>query len=53
MTSAAEHSGKETAARVSDGAAGNPGDGLLGRDFLDHFSVNIDTAAGVVTLTPK
>jgi Aspartyl protease/Domain of unknown function (DUF4124) len=29
------------------------GDGLLGRDFLDQFSVNIDNAAGVVTLTPK
>jgi hypothetical protein len=29
------------------------GDGLLGRDFLDHFSVTIDNGAGVVTLTPK
>jgi gag-polyprotein putative aspartyl protease/uncharacterized protein DUF4124 len=29
------------------------GDGLLGRDFLDHFTVNIDNGAGVVTLTPK
>ena len=29
------------------------GDGLLGRDFLDRFSVNIDSAAGVVTLSPK
>jgi predicted aspartyl protease len=29
------------------------GDGLLGRDFLDNFSVNIDAAKGVVTLTPK
>ena len=29
------------------------GDGLLGRDFLDQFSVNIDNAAGVVTLTPR
>jgi hypothetical protein len=29
------------------------GDGLLGRDFLDHFSVTIDNAGGVVTLTPK
>jgi aspartyl protease family protein len=28
-------------------------DGLLGRDFLDHFNVNIDTAAGVVTLSPR
>jgi aspartyl protease len=37
------------AAHGVDGA----GDGLLGRDFLDHFSVNIDSAKGVVTLTPK
>jgi predicted aspartyl protease len=37
------------AAHGLDGA----GDGLLGRDFLDHFSVNIDSAKGVVTLTPK
>jgi predicted aspartyl protease len=37
------------AAHGIDGA----GDGLLGRDFLDHFSVNIDSAKGVVTLTPK
>jgi hypothetical protein len=29
------------------------GDGLLGRDFLDQFSVNIDNTAGLVTLTPK
>lgn len=29
------------------------GDGLLGRDFLDHFSVNIDSTKGVVTLTPR
>ena len=28
-------------------------DGLLGRDFLNHFNVNIDTSAGVVTLTPR
>ncbi len=28
-------------------------DGLLGRDFLDHFKVAIDPAAGTVTLTPK
>jgi len=32
---------------------GRGGDGLLGRDFLDHFTVNIDNAAGVVTLTPR
>ncbi len=29
------------------------GDGLLGRDFLVQFTVNIDSAAGVVTLSPK
>ena len=29
------------------------GDGLLGRDFLDRFTVNIDNAAGIVTLTPR
>jgi len=29
------------------------GDGLLGRDFLDNFIVTIDSAARVVTLTPK
>jgi hypothetical protein len=28
-------------------------DGLLGRDFLDNFVVNIDNSAGVVTLAPK
>jgi hypothetical protein len=38
---------------VSHDTGFNHGDGLLGRDFLDHFSVNIDNAAGVVTLTPK
>ena len=29
------------------------GDGLLGRDFLDQFNLNIDSGKGVVTLTPK
>ena len=29
------------------------GDGLLGRDFLDRFSVNIDSSNGIVTLSPK
>jgi predicted aspartyl protease len=29
------------------------GDGLLGRDFLDRFTINIDSANGVVTLSPK
>jgi len=28
-------------------------DGLLGRDFLDKFTITIDNAAGVLTLTPK
>jgi len=27
-------------------------DGLLGRDFLDHFKVVMDPAAGIVTLVP-
>jgi predicted aspartyl protease len=29
------------------------GDGLLGRDFLDQFTVNIDSTAGFVTISPK
>lgn len=29
------------------------GDGLLGRDFLDQFTVSIDSTAGVVTISPK
>ena len=29
------------------------GDGLLGRDFLDNFTVRIDNTAGIVTLTPR
>jgi len=29
------------------------GDGLLGRDFLDRFTVSIDSSRGVVTLTSK
>lgn len=28
-------------------------DGLLGRDFLSHFNVAIDSAQGVVTLSPR
>ena len=28
-------------------------DGVLGRDFLDQFNVNIDSSKGVVTLSPK
>ena len=31
----------------------NVGDGLLGRDFLDQFNVNIDSGKGVLTLSPK
>ena len=29
------------------------GDGLLGRDFLSHFNVTVDSKAGIVTLAPK
>jgi hypothetical protein len=29
------------------------GDGLLGRDFLDNFTITIDNTAGTLTLTPK
>jgi hypothetical protein len=36
-----------------DAGLGSAQDGLLGRDFLDHFTVTIDNTAGVVTLTPK
>jgi predicted aspartyl protease len=32
---------------------GFDGDGLLGRDFLDRFTVTIDNRAGIVTLTPR
>jgi hypothetical protein len=32
---------------------GGAGDGLLGRDFLDRFTITIDSTAGVVTLAPK
>lgn len=28
-------------------------DGLLGRDFLNHFTVTIDSKSGVVSLAPK
>src|SRR5438309_1990006 len=28
-------------------------DGLLGMDFLEHFTLTVDSAAGRVTLTPK
>jgi hypothetical protein len=36
-----------------DSGLGSGRDGLLGRDFLDNFIVTIDSAARVVTLTPK
>ncbi|MGH7384704.1 MAG: aspartyl protease family protein [Candidatus Rokuibacteriota bacterium] len=36
-----------------DADLGSGTDGLLGRDFLDHFIVTIDSVARVVTLTPK
>jgi hypothetical protein len=29
------------------------GEGLLGRDYLDRFIVNIDNQVGIVTLTPR
>jgi predicted aspartyl protease len=29
------------------------GDGLLGRDYLDNFTITIDNTAGLLTLTPK
>jgi len=33
--------------------AGDSGEGLLGRDFLDQFKVTMDAAAGEVHLAPK
>jgi predicted aspartyl protease len=39
--------------RVASYDVSGAGDGLLGRDFLDRFSVNIDSANGIVTLSPK
>jgi predicted aspartyl protease len=39
--------------RVASYDVPSAGDGLLGRDFLDRFSVNIDSTNGVVTLSPK
>jgi predicted aspartyl protease len=40
--------------RVASHDTGLPdGDGLLGRDFLDRFTVNIDSKAGVVTISPR
>jgi hypothetical protein len=37
----------------SGGAAGYSIDGLLGRDVLDVFTLNVDTASGRATLTPR
>jgi predicted aspartyl protease len=36
-----------------DAQMGDGAEGLLGRDFLDHFRVTIDNARGVVELAPK
>ena len=38
---------------VSHDAGLGRGDGLLGRDFLDNFTLTIDNTAGIVTLVPK
>jgi Aspartyl protease/Domain of unknown function (DUF4124) len=49
--------GEARVARMPVGSYNLPttdvGDGLLGRDFLDQFNVNIDSSRGVVTLAPK
>ncbi len=36
-----------------DGGLGLDADGLLGRDFLDNFSITIDNSAAVLVLAPK
>lgn len=36
-----------------DTVKGGFADGLLGRDFLDHFKMTMDPTAGTVTLVPK
>ena len=36
-----------------DTGFGPKGDGLLGRDYLDNFTITIDNTAGLLTLTPK
>lgn len=38
---------------VSHDIGTSDGDGLLGRDFLDHFKLTIDNREGVVVLSPK
>ncbi len=35
------------------GFGAQKGDGLLGRDYLDNFTITIDNTAGLLTLTPK
>ena len=48
--------GEARVGRMSVGSQDLPvegGDGVLGRDFLDQFNVNIDAGKGVVTLSPK
>jgi len=36
-----------------DTGFGAKGDGLLGRDYLDNFTITIDNTTGILTLTPK
>jgi predicted aspartyl protease len=38
---------------VAHDVALGQGEGLLGRDYLDRFIVNIDNQLGIVTLTPR
>jgi predicted aspartyl protease len=38
---------------IAHDAAHRAADGLLGRDFLERFTVTIDSAGGRVTLTPR
>jgi hypothetical protein len=48
--------GEARVGRISVGSQNLPvegGDGVLGRDFLDQFNMNIDAGKGVVTLSPK
>jgi len=48
--------GEARVGRMSVGSQNLPvegADGVLGRDFLDQFNVNIDSGKGVVTLSPK
>ena len=48
--------GEARVGRMSVGSQNLPiegGDGVLGRDFLDQFNMNIDAGKGVVTLSPK